>query len=309
MRQLNCNLIDSKGAPVPAGTLVYTDFQIDSQEKGPRYGGRVEENGRLIFRFDDCAPAGHGANVIVMLLGESEVWRGRQISPAAAFAEGDTIRLEQKRIPVADLRRLVVNGQFFGTSDGQPFTAIECSDFQLFQRFLNGEDIKPVLDERQEIGFNTLRVFGTCANMFRLFPQDFGDRYWKALPEFCGQAGKFGCYVEFTVFADATIVVPDVNDQLDVWRRLSAVAPAIPNLLVEAINEADQVVNRLDSINRLTKIAGVLCSHGSNGGGQVPVRPAWDYETFHTNLQSEWWRKTGHNAMEMAAGAEGLEGS
>ena len=171
MRQLNCNLFDSKGARVPAGTLVYTDFQIDNHERGPRYGGRVEEDGRLIFRFDDCAPAGQGANVVVML--QNQAWRGRQISPAAPFVEGETIQLEREAGPNPFLPRLVGNGQFFSTEDGQPFTVIECSDFQLFQRFLHGEDLEPVLRDRQDIGFNTLRVFGTCFNMFRLSRSNF----------------------------------------------------------------------------------------------------------------------------------------
>jgi hypothetical protein len=39
------------------------------------------------------------------------------------------------------------------------------------------------------------------------------------------------------------------------------------------------------------------------------VRPAWDYEAFHTNDASEWWRKGGHNGMELSVGADQLPAS
>jgi endo-1,4-beta-mannosidase len=58
----------------------------------------------------------------------------------------------------AVLAPLAIAGQFFSVA-GEPWTAIESSEFSLYKRFLDGEDIRPVLEERQAIGFNLLRVW------------------------------------------------------------------------------------------------------------------------------------------------------
>ena len=92
-RQLNCSIYRPDGSRLPAGTPVYTDFQIDSFEHGPRYGGRVLEDGRLIFLLPRGAETG-GANLHVIAPGGLE-WRGRQIAPGfdEPSHEGDEIHL------------------------------------------------------------------------------------------------------------------------------------------------------------------------------------------------------------------------
>jgi hypothetical protein len=83
----------------------------------------------------------------------------------------------------------------------------------------------------------------------------------------------------------------------------------ITNLIIECGNELSIGINRLAAVNDLKPIPGVLCSHGSNGSQEQPVRPAWGYETFHTNSAPEFWRKVGHNAMELSEGGPGFKGS
>lgn len=61
--------------------------------------------------------------------------------------------------PVVDLPRLVVNGAFFALATGERWTAIQCSDFNLLNRWQHGEDIVPVLEQRRAAGFNLLRVW------------------------------------------------------------------------------------------------------------------------------------------------------
>jgi hypothetical protein len=126
----------------------------------------------------------------------------------------------------AILPGLVVRRAVFALATGERWTAIECSDFQLFQRFLHGEDIVPVLTQRASLGFNLLRVFGMCAQMFRLFPQEYGDRYWSGLVDFCALLARYGLYVEFVVFADATLVMPALDDQIRHWARFCEVVQA-----------------------------------------------------------------------------------
>jgi len=328
MRNLNCTIIRPDGSPLPNDVKLATNLTIDTDPNGPKYGlvmDAATSGGRAILRFPDCAPMGQGASLEVFAAG-GFTFSGRVVTPMHPNVEmgqegGDSI-IKLQKSPVADpfstqgirtagsvRERLRVRGHCFELESGTRWTAIECSDFQLLQRFLNNEDITPILKQRAELGFNLLRVFGMCEQMFKLHPQDFGDRYFKGLSDFLDLCGASGFYVEFTVFADATVVMPSQNDQLTFWGRVcDAVRPKL-NVLLEAINEADQVINRLDSLQNLPRPSGILASHGSNGSQQAPVRPPWSYETFHTNDASEWWRKTGHNAMEVSAGADGLEGS
>jgi hypothetical protein len=209
---------------------------------------------------------------------------------------------------VVSLPRVVVRGDRFALATGQRVTVIQCSDFQLYQRFLAGEDLAPVLTERRELGFNTLRVLGMCSGMFRLFPNEH-PTYYDSLKPFADLCASHGLYVEFTVFADATVAMPSGVHQVAHWQAVGAAVQPLTNVSLEACNEADQTINRLTSIQQLRPIPGVLCSHGSNGSQAVPVRPAWDYETFHTNDAPEFQRKVGHNAMELSHGAENLPAS
>lgn len=212
--------------------------------------------------------------------------------------EADTFAMV-KQNPKKPLARLQVDGQCFTLATGERWTAIESTDFQLLQRVLAGEDIGPVLAQRARVGFNLLRVLGMCHQMFHLYPQEHGDAYFQGVMTLLQAANAAGLRVEFTAFADAAVVMPAIADQMFFWARLCDLLRAFPNVLLEAVNEADQVINRLDALASLPRPVGVLASHGSNGSEQPPVQPPWDYQTFHTNDAFEWQRKVGHNAMEL----------
>lgn len=204
--------------------------------------------------------------------------------------------------PVAALERLFAGGQFFRLAGGARFTAIECSDFALYQRFLNGEDLTAVLTQRRDLGFNMVRVFGMFNGALGHFiPAEHGEPYFTRLPTFYALLARYGLYGEFTANADSRTVFTNPTDQLAVWMRIGTIFPAIPNALVECVNENDQTINQLWA--DLPRMRDVICSHGSNGSQALPVRPWWDYETFHLNGASGWWRK-GHNGMELSDGAE-----
>jgi hypothetical protein len=214
--------------------------------------------------------------------------------------------IHDKPQPVT-LPRLVPAGSVFTLSTGERFTAIECSDFNLFGRYLiEGEDVvREVLKERSALGFNMLRVWSEyqgnaqfTAEIGRLVPSEH-DFYYEHLVTFLGLCSAYGLYVELTVFTGTGI--------RNHWDNLGAWLPGVTNVIVELANE----VNAHPSINPndYRPIPGVICSHGSNGSQSVPVRPAWDYETAHFNDAFQWPRKVGHNSMEYTVGAEALPAS
>ena len=215
---------------------------------------------------------------------------------------------------------MVAEGQHFRCADGTRWTGKDTTDFQLYQRFLNGEDLRPVLDQRREVGVNMVRVLGMCDYMFKFDPRQFPE-FFSRLPEFFALLGRYGIYPNFVVFADAALVMPNRDEQIAHWDRFRdpAIVAAMTGLLSVG-NELDQAYNRLAADGSLTKIDGVLCSRGSNGSEKMPPgfvwypdasqpdggtwKPdhVWDWCELHTNGADEEQRKCGHNTMEMWRG-------
>jgi hypothetical protein len=193
-----------------------------------------------------------------------------------------------------------ISGKFF-TAGGAPLTIIEASDFSLFRRFLDDEDILPVLAQRRDVGFNCLRVWLLNASVVtpRIHPDDYPD-FYDRLPEFVDLVAAFGLYLELTVFTSCGGLMPSREDQ---QRHLDRTAGAVTfkgSVLIELVNEADQYDNA--TATDLRRPPGVLISRGSNGADSIPPRHdnPWDFEAYHTNDLSEFQRKVGHNAMEWA---------
>lgn len=195
--------------------------------------------------------------------------------------------LAEPVIPFAPLPRLVVNGHVFQLETGQPFTAIQCSDFNLFNRYQSGEDITPILQQRSKAGFNMLRVW-TLYNLTGIGTLLTPD--YTKIPAFLQLCARYGLYVEFTAYT-STELVPH-------WGWLVAAVQGQTNCLLELVNEGDLPVNAID-MSRYTKPTGILASRGSCGSEGLPPWGAWDYCTFHTNGANEEQRKVGHNAMEV----------
>lgn len=196
------------------------------------------------------------------------------------------------------LVNLRTRGQFFEQEDGTRFTAIGCSDFALLAKYQNGEDIRPVLDQRKACGFNMLRVW-TAFDIPGIGV--FTTLDYAKVPGFVDLCAQYGLYVEFTSYTG-------INDPMH-WSYLCAAARRCqPFPLLELVNELDQNTNEPDHKGHVFNLSdyqrpdGLLTSHGSNGAERVPVMPFWSYATFHTNDAYEWQRKVGHNAMEIWAG-------
>jgi hypothetical protein len=193
---------------------------------------------------------------------------------------------------------IIRRGQFFGLSTGAYWTAIECSDFNLLNRFERGEDIRPVLQQRADCGFNLLRVW-TLYDIPGIGSKPTCDFANVRIPHFVSLCAQYGLYVEFTAYTG-------INDPAH-WSRLCfAALQCTPYPLLELVNELDQNTNEPDADGRVFHLADygpapapLLSSHGSNGSEHGPVTPFWSYATFHTNGAFEEQRKVGHNAMEL----------
>ncbi len=206
-----------------------------------------------------------------------------------------------RKLGTASALKLGIAGQFF-TLNGQPWTAIESSEFSLYSRYTRGEDIRPVLAERQAIGFNLLRVWllNTSVVPGGILPSQYPDFYARLAP-FAALCASYGCCVEFTAFTQTQTLMPSVRDQTMHWARTADALRGCGNVLLELVNEADQHDNATDPSLLTMRPPGILASSGSNGAGALAPTPVWDYGLYHSNDLSEWQRKCAHNAFEKVA--------
>lgn len=281
-------------APRPIDPSIYADdcLTIYQQELGrlPDPGGLV--NCEDIILRAKLAGAPVPQEVFRAFVREQPEWKARQDA------------LKQVELP-----RLVPNGQFFMLETGQRWTVIESSDFALYDKWLNGIDIEPVLTQRAALGFNSVRIFGLGRGLafpgytIDLRPDKHGDRYFTKLRPFFQALARHHLYGSFVAFI-GQIEIPTIGGQLAHWDRLNAYLRDIPNVLVSAMNEDN--VHPLPSLLQLPKPVGVLASHGSNGGtkdglnGAPPPTPYWDWIELHTNDTFERQRKLGHNCQELS---------
>ena len=177
------------------------------------------------------------------------------------------------------------------------WTAIQCSDFALYARWLNHEPIDPILAQRATVGFNLLRAWLLNTSVYRIVPSDWPDFYGPLRP-FVEHCARFGLYVEFTCFTQTQTLMPNPLDQ---QRHLDLIGQGLVGATTKPLlskkNEGDQHDNQ--TAEGLRMPTGFLCSNGSNGADSEPPTGG-DYEEYHTNGLFEWWRKTGHNSMEWA---------
>jgi len=208
--------------------------------------------------------------------------------------------------------RVVVNGLGFVTEGGAPWTWAMVTGFRDYERFLRGDDIRPLLQETRDAGGNGRRVFGAfdfgSPQTQRLYPREHPD-YFTRLPEFLALNAQYGLYVQFTAFADTQRSVPGAQAQRDHWAALCDTVRSSPNVLLERVNEADSHENHLDT--DLPKPDGITASFGSNGGGADPPGPFWDYADLHSERRGDFALSTTtvYFAINGYAGSPGFDGT
>jgi hypothetical protein len=204
-----------------------------------------------------------------------------------AFQEAWPLPFEP--VPPGEMRRLVAHHHYFVCDGGDP---------------------RPVIRQRRDCGFNMLRTFivgdwGDPNYLCR--PQDHPD-YYQKLAHLADIMRSEGMYWMPCAFCDTPRIFPTQIAQLAHWRQTCDALRPYPNVLLELVNENDVPINALDP-RIFARPDGMLASHGSNGSQSLAVRPAWDFEVFHTNGAPEEQRKVGHNAMELCEGTPDWPGS
>lgn len=194
------------------------------------------------------------------------------------------IELRMVKAPVT-LSRLTAHQSGFTNAAGQIVRIAGVSAFMHYQRFLDGEDIQPLLAQAVELGANCVRVFGMAyyipvnAGRKPFKPQDYGQRYYDQIPAFCALCESYGLYVYWSVFPDNEIIgVPDPSGFFD---YVVAHLQAAENTIGELTNEQDaHSFNHIDP-TQMHRPEGIAFCSGSYGDIGGPQPHPWDFCDYH----------------------------
>lgn len=132
----------------------------------------------------------------------------------------------------------------FVTASGRKQFLRGVTSYLIYKRFLDGEDLRPLLSQLQTLGCNMVRLFGMVTSFAHWHPQEYGDRYYDAIPDFMDLADSFGQYVLWTPCADTQQIMP--REWLrHMGRSLEQLRPK-RNKLVSFVNEQGQHENGID---------------------------------------------------------------
>lgn len=208
---------------------------------------------------------------------------------------------------IGKMQPIVTAGQFFRKANGEHFTVIESSEFDFINQLRAGNGNK-ILDQRCKLGFNTFRIWTGMyegAIGTRLVPDEIPNYYDKWIPRTLDKCREYNIHVDFCAYTG-------YNDPYHWYRLGEVVKDHSALLLLELVNEYDVNFGKRDPEGRVFRLSdyreldGIICSHGSNSSQSIPVTPFWKAYTFHDNSAPEWWRKNGHNCMELSDSKPGL---
>jgi hypothetical protein len=187
-----------------------------------------------------------------------------------------------------------IEGTDFKTTGGQLWQWRGVTDFLLFWKFLVGQDILPIVNERIALGFNTFRVLGMngWAESPDFFPQSHGD-YYDKLSAFADFLASKRMRFEFVVFADAQKVMLDESQRNAHAGRIVETLKGKWNVFIEWANEPFQnIPGGSAAAYAIGKpyqgTTPLLMASGDYENGDNKL----DYLTLHTDRGGEWPRKS-----------------
>jgi hypothetical protein len=225
------------------------------------------------------------------------------------------ITMVRARRQTGEAGPLTIRDAYFVTQDGRPWVGRGISDFLLFAKFLAGQPLDAVLNERVDLGRTYVRVFGTLGSwgnpasalgdgIIHLFPQEHAD-YYAQLGPFADYLALFGMRVEFVIFADGQIVMPNYQDrQAHADRVVAALAGHWNVVGIEVANEPFKNLpgGDAEAAEQARRLKGRGVPIAAGDVSQLPWALAsaavGDYGTHHADRKPEWPR-TGKDIMEL----------
>jgi hypothetical protein len=136
-------------------------------------------------------------------------------------------------------------------------------------------------------------VLGMVDSFAHLRPQEHAD-YFDKLGPFADLLASYQLRVEFVVFADAQIIMPDQPSQKAHWDRVAATLGGKKNVFLQVVNQGDK--NGVDSLafEKTAQFPWLLESRDSGMESANPKTPPLDYSAYtSTRSDVKWFVETG----------------
>lgn len=163
--------------------------------------------------------------------------------------------------PSGSVSRLVgvdATAHRFVTEDGRRQFLRGATMFILYKRYLDGEDVTPLLGQLQALGCNMVRMFGMVTSFAHWHPQEYGDRYYDQIVPFMNLLAQYGIYGLWTACADTQQIMPSEAQALHHLLRTVDQLVLTQNALFSFVNEQGQHEN---GINRQAAYDAVMKDH------------------------------------------------
>ncbi len=231
---------------------------------------------------------------------------------------GTPITLIKSQSRTSEQGPLGITNAAFVDVYGKPWIGRGITDFLLFAKYLDGQNLEQILNERVEHGRNYVRVFGTLGGwggwakrydngvddgkpvmpLSFLFPQERGGDYYYQLSNFVDYLATFGMRIEFVIFADGQIVMPDYNERrAHSDKVVQAIAGKWNVMGIEYANEPFKNVpggdrEARDEAKRLKgRGAWIAAGDVSQLAWAEAIKPSGDYGTHHGERADDWTRR------------------
>lgn len=150
-----------------------------------------------------------------------------------------------------------------------------------YAQFLDGQDIRPMLRQSQDLGTNLRRIFGCIKNIRAFDPARYGNSFYARLPEFFALLAEYQQFGEFDVLPDTGYWGKSLAWCQEHWARTCDALAPITNRLVSLTNEYDHGGNLVGSVNDYPRPNIELVSQGSAVSDMPPPRPGWGVREMH----------------------------
>jgi hypothetical protein len=253
MKQINCTVIGRA-----------TDTPVLHVDNGLSVLGVFESASRVIFTIADDVPP-WGATIHY---GRHEV---RVMVPPFGALEGPVLTY-------GDARVTIVNGSFY--CGGVPWCWKGATEMRLPHRLSQGEDARPILEQRRDCGANLVRSLAMVDWSPDVVWGPKIPEYWDYVRRYLDLVGDLGLFCEWVAFATTATLMPNADMQQAFWDETQTVVRDYPFVLLELLNEYGHPTQQLDP-TLFRKPEGILASHGSGLTDADTVQPYWDYATYH----------------------------
>ena len=256
-----------------------------------------------VVQIDQDVPNGHGAALVLQRAGYSPqdphgvLWMDMlnpETQSVGLLVDTFTLQPLPAPTPVPGptpvFGPLHVTDSHLFTANGARWKAKGATDFRMLKRVYDGEDVRPLLDQRKAAGANILRIASMKANNtgWHLDPREDSTRFWASVDTLWRWMKERELWAYQSVLLDTKMLGIDHSTQQLLWTAFGDAARSSEfagQILLELMNENGHPTQQVDPW-AFTRQTGVLCSRGSGLTDADVVRPTWDIAGYSSRRDS-----------------------